>query len=249
MVKCKDCGTEYEGEFCPECGLSAERICPQCGKKGESAAHFCNVCGYAFDAKHAADVSFGRDELVKTANAMATDKIIATFFKYAVVGLFGLLSLLMFAFYAAPADQDPLGLGLSSGNLYARAFNWITGNYEIYMMTVDGVQTVDYVKFVACILLGLMPLLGVFFLITIICMAFTGNKKMKKLETGTLFYTLLYIAVAAYLMIDAQNTGMKIGAAPILMAAFSSVTFILEIILLLLRKSFYRRCPEYDNLS
>ena len=52
MVKCKDCGTEYEGEFCPECGLPAERICPQCGKKGESAARFCNVCGYAFDAKH-----------------------------------------------------------------------------------------------------------------------------------------------------------------------------------------------------
>lgn len=98
MVKCKDCGTEYEGEFCPECGLPAERICPQCGRKGESGARFCNVCGYAFDAKHAADVSFGRDELVKTANAMATDKIIATFFKYAVVGLFGLLSLLMSPF-------------------------------------------------------------------------------------------------------------------------------------------------------
>ena len=35
-MKCVNCGTEYEGKFCPECGAkvaAGAKFCPECGQK------------------------------------------------------------------------------------------------------------------------------------------------------------------------------------------------------------------------
>ncbi len=48
--KCFRCGTEFEGNFCPECGTKWEegKTCPQCGAALPGNAKFCNECGYSF---------------------------------------------------------------------------------------------------------------------------------------------------------------------------------------------------------
>lgn len=48
MNKCANCGTEFEGGFCPECGTKAATpsFCPQCGTPMKEGASFCSKCGY-----------------------------------------------------------------------------------------------------------------------------------------------------------------------------------------------------------
>lgn len=50
MNKCPNCGKEFEGKFCPDCGAEwqEEKTCPKCGAKLNGSARFCNECGYSF---------------------------------------------------------------------------------------------------------------------------------------------------------------------------------------------------------
>lgn len=49
MNKCPNCGTEFEGRFCPECGksVSNEKLCPNCKALVPSGAKFCKECGFS----------------------------------------------------------------------------------------------------------------------------------------------------------------------------------------------------------
>ncbi len=49
MKKCSNCGEEFEGNCCPNCGTWTEesRICPKCGNKLNAGANFCNYCGFS----------------------------------------------------------------------------------------------------------------------------------------------------------------------------------------------------------
>lgn len=42
-MKCQNCGNEFEGKFCPECGAPAQRVCPVCG--AVATGKFCGECG------------------------------------------------------------------------------------------------------------------------------------------------------------------------------------------------------------
>lgn len=48
-MKCRECGTESDGNFCPSCGapLAAEELshCPSCGAEADPGAYFCTTCG------------------------------------------------------------------------------------------------------------------------------------------------------------------------------------------------------------
>lgn len=53
MHKCPECGQEFDGKFCPECGTlwQEDKICPNCGAKLAGSVKFCNECGYSFVKK------------------------------------------------------------------------------------------------------------------------------------------------------------------------------------------------------
>ena len=62
-MKCEKCGTEFEGNFCPNCGTPSEagkNICPKCGQARSGADRFCKNCGFDFN---------GADKSVKTGAA------------------------------------------------------------------------------------------------------------------------------------------------------------------------------------
>ncbi len=47
-MKCKNCGKEFEGNFCPMCGTKAVPACPVCGKEKAEGALYCSNCGHRF---------------------------------------------------------------------------------------------------------------------------------------------------------------------------------------------------------
>ena len=53
MHKCQ-CGQEFEGNFCPNCGLKwqEEKTCPKCGATIAGNARYCNECGYPINPKY-----------------------------------------------------------------------------------------------------------------------------------------------------------------------------------------------------
>ena len=62
-MKCEKCGTEFEGNFCPNCGTPSEagkNICPKCGQVRSGTDRFCKNCGYDFN---------GTEKSVKTGAA------------------------------------------------------------------------------------------------------------------------------------------------------------------------------------
>lgn len=50
MYKCTNCGNEFDGKFCPECGTKRveQLICPDCGTQATAGVRFCSECGHAF---------------------------------------------------------------------------------------------------------------------------------------------------------------------------------------------------------
>lgn len=52
MNKCTNCGTLFDGKFCPECGtkFSDEKTCPKCGQTLKSSVKFCPECGHSFSS-------------------------------------------------------------------------------------------------------------------------------------------------------------------------------------------------------
>ena len=55
-MKCANCGKEFEGNFCPQCGTPAQKTvikCPNCGT--EFKGNFCPQCGTPAQKKLYAD--------------------------------------------------------------------------------------------------------------------------------------------------------------------------------------------------
>lgn len=53
MHKCVNCGKEFEGKFCPQCGTKwvDPDSCPKCGAHHDADAKFCQECGARLDGK------------------------------------------------------------------------------------------------------------------------------------------------------------------------------------------------------
>lgn len=109
MSRCKKCGTEYEGNFCPNCGQKNGPVkCKNCGT--EFDGNFCPNCG-----ESAGYVSAPSKEAQSGGFASAAPKI------YAALGLAPSALLLLFAaltflFFLAPVASVE---GESFGNVYS----------------------------------------------------------------------------------------------------------------------------------
>ncbi len=110
MNKCAKCGTEFEGNFCLECGTpsQAPKKCPKCGAELKENIKFCNNCGYSFFDKR-------YDDTRKPAVTFDFDwrKLL----QYLPVVFFGLWAVLLWAFYASNVIQGD-GLFIENFNLY-----------------------------------------------------------------------------------------------------------------------------------
>ncbi len=79
MNKCKNCGTEFEGKFCPECGEkwlepvdpNAPHTCKKCGAVYEGK--FCPECGTRFDADPKAAGATAQSAVAKAGETGSSD--------------------------------------------------------------------------------------------------------------------------------------------------------------------------------
>ena len=49
-MKCSNCGSEFQGNFCPICGTKAHsaELCPVCGRQRADGERYCPHCGHDF---------------------------------------------------------------------------------------------------------------------------------------------------------------------------------------------------------
>lgn len=133
MHKCKNCGKEYEGNFCPECGTPCEegKICPECGAKCDSEAKFCNTCGYNFKENISKQSNVGNraSKISVLEKAQKIHKVV----EYLPVILFAAFSVALFAIFAAPVAIMPggelLGEKIPAGS-YGNMYEMYNGLYK-----------------------------------------------------------------------------------------------------------------------
>lgn len=126
MPKCKNCGTEFEGKFCPQCGTEygKNKVCPKCGGECADGAKFCPLCGYAFDgnAKSQPTTKIKEPKVFDVKTTKIFDKI-HVIIAFLPVVCFMLFSIVLFFLFFAPAAivPDILGVGETEnlGNMYA----------------------------------------------------------------------------------------------------------------------------------
>ncbi len=100
MNKCTKCGTEYEGNFCPNCGTASDapKVCPRCSAELHKDQRFCSNCGYDL----LGESSEYKAKQAKGDAALANNKTVRTALTYAPLVLFALWAALLWAFFAAP---------------------------------------------------------------------------------------------------------------------------------------------------
>lgn len=138
MHKCFKCGTEFEGNFCPECGTKRqeEKTCPQCGAALAESAKFCTECGYSFLAvmpeaptappapapqkteKAAAPATAEPKPAREPVFTPAVLQKIHGVLRYVPAALLGLFAVLAFAFLAAPFIKADIFLMSATENAY-----------------------------------------------------------------------------------------------------------------------------------
>lgn len=250
MHKCMNCGTEFEGKFCPECGTpwQEEKTCPQCGAKLSGSAKFCNECGYSFlgnaepqrptappasatpqpNAENAMQ-SETAATAVKTAKTPffteARKSLIFKLLGYVPAALFALFSVLLFAFYAAPVAETVLGEGMgneSLGSVYE-----MLDYSEIPSLQSGMIALIVFAVF--SLLLGSVTVLSLF----LSQLKYRSVKLFKKFSLtvtelltycGYVFYFIYFIVgCVAIGQINAADEGMGMfaaGACPALLIVF-----------------------------
>lgn len=237
MVKCEICGTEFEGNFCPECGTKYESIktCPKCGFEAKVNQKFCCNCGYSFYEQKEKDIKEEKikDEQIKEENiteerianidkkdkkdkkdksTFDSVKLLSLFLKFTPIVLFGLFSMLLWVFFACPVATL---LGESAGNIY---------------QLMGGSEIVDPIKsFIALIVFGA---LSVIMFGSLIFVVLKLNKKYLRINKHivSLSNLMMYISQIVYLIffiagivihVKVSKEGLTAGSCSILLIVFS----------------------------
>lgn len=107
---CNKCGSEFNGNFCPNCGTSAEfkqeiQVCPNCGAERVGNGRFCVNCGFNFDEvnnfqpnyENANNSTDSNNDVNKPYQSNKLKSIIAKIYRFFIAGgmiFLGFISLL-----------------------------------------------------------------------------------------------------------------------------------------------------------
>jgi hypothetical protein len=237
MHKCLNCGEEFEGNFCPECGTKwrTDKICPECGAVNSTNAKFCTECGCDLFNNIKAGGSTERASR-SVASEIGTNTGVTSFlnkvypyFKYVPAALIALFSLLLFAFYAAPVAVMVGGGGIpdeSLGSVYTMSelFGEVAEvKGAVITLIVLAVLSLGFSA--VAVLLALKPYYHYIKTVTISKFKFTLNQIMAYVS---LVVYLIFFIVGCVICgeIGSLDGGLGIfgsGACPILIIVFSLI--------------------------
>lgn len=138
MNKCTNCGTEFDGNFCPECGQKREGeiTCPQCGNKVANNANFCLMCGHriAQQPEHGNEVKTKQKD--KSLDTAALAARVFGLLRYVPMALTLLFAVLLPLLYIAPIVQADQMMGAAESiNVYSldEDFYGVSVAYLVFM--------------------------------------------------------------------------------------------------------------------
>ncbi len=187
MNKCKNCGTEFEGKFCPECGTAANAkpVCPNCGGELGENVKFCPNCGCNLASPQAAQPQ-----------AVAQPQVVSNFdwrkiIKYLPIVFFSLWAALLWAFYSAPVT---LGDG------------FLTETVNLYGVLKDEMMSDLYSATNALIAFAVIAdVYAVVFSVVYI----KGSKRLRNIFTYASFALHIAIVICAAVFGSALNTYLE----------------------------------------
>lgn len=217
MNKCSKCGTEFEGNFCPECGAQylRERTCPSCGEVSPDGAKFCRNCGFSFE--NVASASFQVPAAPKRSNG-------------ATYRLFSNLPPLIFLVYSL------LIFGFLGASVFGGIYEGIRSGYQI-------IDTTSYLRnyFIAIVALNVG---GILIAMGYVVAHFRQNEASEDYCTVMASILLLCQIIVSSIIIgrvrnDTSDSLLTPGACPILLLVFSLLAFVTIIVIYFTAGHFY----------
>ena len=228
--KCFKCGTEFDGNFCPECGEKWEegKTCPKCGKSLVRDVKFCPDCGHSF-APAPSPASRPTQEPTMKQPPDGTKKLysfVSTFPKV----LFGLLSAAFLLIFFAPVAVIPGGEFMgetipneSYGNVYELP------NFDGSQLSGSLTALIVSVSCAAALTILLM-ILSLFSKVRYKRILFMGKSVLLSSFFTAIGYGVFFILFLVSCIALGQIAGMDggfgiitAGAAPILTLVFSLI--------------------------
>ncbi len=251
MNKCKKCGTEFEGKFCPECGEKwqeqprDEKICPHCGSPVNVSAKFCPECGYSL-AGEKSPAADGQKPVEKPAEARLAPQPVTAYpsnalytvfrvVKYLPTLLFLLMSVLAFAFLAAPVTK------ITSAGQFLGVIDFGNAYQAVSLSGANGIEKLrdPAIAFLVFAALGLA--------FAFVCALLARKKKESApLAFGALAFYLVYLIIGSVMIANtaALDEGLGVlgaGACPVCFLVFSIVFALFHIVSLFFCKSLRNR--------
>ena len=214
MNKCRICGTEFEGNFCPNCGKRWQDtlVCVHCGAKIVDGAKYCTECGSPIDlglSAPSAESSIGQS-MDQSDEESAVKIFLRKAARFVPDLLLLLLSLAAFLFYLAPVAVMPGGEFFGEkipSQSYGNVYNFIKTNGEILA---------------PCLVLLIITAISAVF--SAVCL-FSSKRRLVCIVIRYLFY-LFFAVVAIIVIITVNNTDggkglIKPGSCFILILVFA----------------------------
>lgn len=236
MNRCENCGTEFEGKFCPECGARwGSASCHSCGAEVKAETKFCPECGEPI--KEAEGHALRKSEPTTADRRHILFQVVS----WLPPVLLALMSALCFAFFAAPVIVRNGLLGSEQLNVYDVLDNMLLGN-----MTLSTDLSLIFVAFVFFAALGL--LLG----FVVICYRFKGIKNKAVIFVEIFIYlSLMIISIVTILKVkqfDNEFSGglgvITAGSCPTLIIVCSVLFLTVSVAAAAMRVNILKRNPS-----
>lgn len=250
MNRCKTCGTEFNGKFCPECGTKAEQYkhCPQCGVEVKPNSKFCIECGYSFTNSHNSDNESNHLNTPK-AKKQSTQKIKAIYkaLKSAAWLLPTLFTVLLFLFYLTSVaeligdlDENLKPIMVSIGNVYT-----LCGNNDIESLSTFSIAII----FIALVVLAYAAVHTIIYLKSKKYPRYIGKLSLTfLLSCGAIIVYLVFMIIGSVLIGQIKNADGDMGyitpsSCPKLLLAFSIIFIVLQVAIVAVEIILIRKYP------
>ena len=205
---CSNCGKEFKGKFCPNCGALSDAVCPNCGRIRGEGENFCADCGYNYVKRASGEWNMSNFKKI-------FQKLYGVIIAVGMI-ILAIVTLICLASPVMTIDTLLGGEKLQSG-----------------FQAIKGGELLEYENVVRDICIAILVLSILSALYGIIQLVMSANKKKNR---GAIFWgidgviatTYLLLGTALAVHVDTQSSELmeiSLGAGFIIMIICAALTF------------------------